>query len=41
MKVANEPLKGSSAKRKSQFIDKQIYSMKTEAPLTVNFSAAC
>jgi len=39
--VANEPLKGSTLKRKSRIIDKQIYSMKTEALSTPNFSAAC
>jgi hypothetical protein len=40
-KVANELLKGSSAKRKSHIIDKQKYSMKTKALSTLNFSAAC
>jgi hypothetical protein len=40
-KVANEPLKGSTIERKSHIIDKQNYSMKTEALSTLSFSAAC
>ena len=41
-KVANEPLNGSTIERKSRIIiDKQNYSMKTEALSTLNFSAAC
>gem|GEM_PF-7120932 len=40
-KVANEPLKRSTIERKSHILDKQNYSMKTEALPTLNFSAAC
>jgi hypothetical protein len=40
-KVPNQLLNGSTTERKPQIIHKLSYSMKTEAPSTLNFSAAC